>query len=576
MNQFGVSILTPTTAKSAKKTFKRNHDIAIVLFRLTAENYESVVSLTGFIRQGLSNERVRIVAYADVMDGSQCTDLLAVQGVDSIVASEQSGPDYLQAVLHSELRTFKKMLHNERRREAEIRILTALGNMSRNKYSESECVVNLLSLLGESTGAHTSQAFLSKEDRDIDTARPDETSGSAADLGRGPWTLVEAAVEHKSQQLCIDHAAEDHQRTTPPSAASIALPLQCYDQTIAVLHFLLPKESLETLTVEFIDLLGKLAEQIRIHFERRASEGELETQYERVKTALRKLETTQMKLYQSEKLASVGQLAAGIAHEINNPITFLAGNMRPLEDYTSAMSSMLELHQSLIEEIDDSTPELRNFADTKIAPKAQELDIAFVMEDVRSLVNESKEGLQRVSDIVQNLTRFARKDSVEYTPANLESGLDDTIRLLAKQIDDTTEIRREYCGLPDVVCSQGMVNQVFLNLIKNAAQAVGNAGIVKIKTEVLELESGTRTARVAISDNGHGIPDNCKDRIFEPFFTTKPAGEGTGLGLSMCYDIINRHGGELSFTSKHGAGTEFRIDLPFEPTPGSSDAQRVA
>lgn len=576
MNDIDVNQLTLTTPKSAKKAFKRTPDLAVVLFRLTAESSEAVTTLTQFIRKGLNNDRVRIIVCADSTDNEQHSNLLVDQEVDSIISNALENPDCLAPILHSELRTFKKMLHNEQRRETEIRILTALGNMSRHKYDDSECVANLQSLLEESTGAHTSQVFLSKEELEIDAAKPDTCSGDATDLGTGPWMLVQAAASHKTQQLCIDDAAEDHKRSSLDTAASIALPLQCYDKTIAVLHFLLPKDSLEALTVEFVDLLGKLAEQIRILFERRASEGELETQYERVKTALTKLETTQMKLYQSEKLASVGQLAAGIAHEINNPITFLAGNMRPLEEYTGAMSSMLEIHQSLIDEIDDSTPELRDFADTKIAPKAEELDIAFVMEDVRSLVNESKEGLQRVSDIVQNLTRFARKDSVEYTPASLESGLDDTIRVLSAQIDESIEIQRDYCDLPDVICSHGMVNQVFLNLIRNAAQAIASSGLIRIKTEAIELADGTKGARVSIIDNGGGIPDDCKDRIFEPFFTTKPTGQGTGLGLSMCYDIIDRHGGELAFTSVPGEGTEFRVDLPFEPISSADEEQKVA
>lgn len=569
-------ILALTNSKTAKKAFKRTADLSLVIFWLSLDNSSEICSLIDYLRKGLSNGRVRIIVMMQELDSEQYSRLLTRYEVDLVVVESEQTSECLLAIVRAELRTFNNMLQSERRRETEIRILTTLGKMSRDEFSDHECVTNLLDLLREATGAHTSRAFWTANEEAPDPSTPTLLNEPHSDLGSGPWELVKTALSQQCQQLCIDDQAEDHRRSTLPTAASIALPLQCYDQTLVVLHLMLPPESLGTLTVEFVELLGKLGEQVRILFERRASEGELQTQFDRVKQALQKLESTQMKLYQSEKLASVGQLAAGIAHEINNPITFLAGNMRPLEDYTASMSAMLELHQDFIKEIDNSTPKLWEMAENHIKPKAEELDISFIIEDVRSLVSESKEGLQRVSDIVHNLTRFARKDSLEHTPANLEVGLDDSIRMLKLQIDESINIKKEYCQLPEVVCSHGLVNQVFLNLIKNAAQAIGTNGTITIRTENVRTAHGLEAAKVSVSDDGQGISEDSKSRIFEPFFTTKAVGEGTGLGLSMCYDIINRHGGDLSFTSRQGKGTEFVVVLPFKPIIADESQQDVA
>ena len=576
LEHLNTKLLTPLTAKQAKKSFKRTPDLSVVIFKTNSDNYNDVASLIQYLRQGLSNTQVRIIALLEDHTNQKHIELLKKYRVNTVVADLPQNRSCLAAIVDAELRTFSSILQSENRRETEVRILTTLGKMSREQYSDSDCVQNLLKLLEEATGSHTSRVFLSGDAEQPNPANPAQCSGDETDLGEGPWSLVQAAITQRCQQLCIDDTSSDHKRSANHTAASIALPLLCYDKTVAVLHLLLPAESLATLTVEFVELLGKMAEQVRILFERRASEGELETQYERVKSALSKLEATQMKLYQSEKLASVGQLAAGIAHEINNPITFLAGNMRPLEDYTDAMSSMLELHQNFIKEIDGSTPKLWDLAEKQIKPKAEELDIAFIMDDVRSLVSESKEGLQRVSDIVQNLTRFARKDTVEYAPGNLETGLDDTLTILRKDIGETISVQRDYAGIPEIVCSHGLLNQVFLNLVKNAAQAIGSNGTIIIKTETIQTTDAIGSARVTITDDGEGIPEESKGRIFEPFFTTKAVGQGTGLGLSMCYDIIDRHGGELSFTSEPGSGTSFILEIPLKPIAADIEQQNVA
>ena len=322
-----------------------------------------------------------------------------------------------------------------------------------------------------------------------------------------------------------------------------------------------------SLSVEFVELLDKVAVQMRVMLERTAAEAELETQYQRVKETLFKLESTQMQLYQAEKLASVGQLAAGIAHEINNPITFLAGNMGPLEEYTAAMAEMLTMHQAFLDRLDETGGDLARVGELR--QKADELDLAFVMEDVRSVVDESRQGLQRVTDIVRSLTRFARKDAVDVSEGSLEEGIEATLKILRGELGGGVHVLCEFAGVPPVVCNHALINQVFMNVLVNAAYALrGNGGgTIRITTGTCEVEEqGVPGVEITFADDGPGISDEVINRIFDPFFTTKPVGEGTGLGLSMCHDIVRKHDGTMRVQSKEGEGATFVIQLPLQWT----------
>ncbi len=541
----GVEFTALDNARAVKKALKRTPGLAAVFFGVDRDTAPEARASAALIRDGLNNSTTRLVALVHPDSLDQCESLLAECGFDGFLSTAGLTPERITAVLKAELRTYGGFVAREARRETEVAILTTLGRLARADAGEQESMDEMLAILTEATGAEAAQVYRSQDG--------------------APWQLVAAAFEQRTLQLCVDREYPDHVSAGDAITGSVAIPLLCYDEVVAVLHLFLGKSSLDSLTVEFVELLGKVASQLRILFERRAAEAELETQYERVKQTLQTLESTQMQLYQSEKLASVGQLAAGIAHEINNPIAFLAGNIGPLEDYTGAMATMLELHQGFIEQIDAATPALLQEKGEMLREKADELDIAFVMEDVRALVDDSRNGLKRVSDIVENLTRFARKDSMELTCASLEAGMDDTLRLLHKQVPHGIEIAVNYAEVPEVTCNHGMINQVFLNLVKNAVQAVGEVGKIEIRSSELDVHCGEALVpgvRTSVQDDGPGIAEENRSRLFEPFFTTKAPGEGTGLGLSMCYDIVDRHGGKLHFETELGAGTCFMLDLP--------------
>ncbi len=262
-----------------------------------------------------------------------------------------------------------------------------------------------------------------------------------------------------------------------------------------------------------------------------------------------KLTEAQNRLIQSEKMASLGQLAAGVAHEINNPIAYVRSNVNTLAGYL----------QDLLRIIDRCAA-----ADRRPLRQSDMDEIGFLREDIPALLRECQEGLERVGKIVRDLKDFSRAEAAhEWEWADIEQGIDSTLNIVAHEIKYRADVVKKYAGVPPIKCLPFQLNQVFMNLLVNAAHAIeGERGTITITTSCSDT-----WVRVEIHDNGKGIPPEIIDKIFDPFFTTKPQGKGTGLGLSLSYGIVKSHGGSISVTSSPGSGTTFSIQLPREPHP---------
>jgi len=286
--------------------------------------------------------------------------------------------------------------------------------------------------------------------------------------------------------------------------------------------------------------------------ERRRAEQALEREKEEQRALIKKLEEAHNQLLQAEKMASIGQLAAGVAHEINNPIGFINSNCGTLRGY---VAGMLELIAAF--EADEAL--LSDAARQRIGAVKQRIDLDYLREDVLTLLHESLEGIKRVRRIVQDLKDFSHVDAGSWQRTDLHRGLDSTLNIVNNEIKYVADVVKEYGAIPEVECLPLQLNQVFLNLLVNAAQAMhGQRGTITIRTGVDDAAH----VFVEISDTGSGIaPENLK-RIFDPFFTTKPVGTGTGLGLSVSYGIIIKHGGRIDVRSELGQGAIFRIVVP--------------
>jgi two-component system NtrC family sensor kinase len=278
--------------------------------------------------------------------------------------------------------------------------------------------------------------------------------------------------------------------------------------------------------------------------------AELKQTTEDLNKAYTKLKATQAQMLQTEKMASIGQLAAGVAHEINNPIGFITCNLGTLGKYTERLTEYIHAQTEILKS-------LERFEELEELGKQIKLD--YIIKDMPQLVEESLEGAVRVMKIVQNLKSFSRLDEAEWQLANINDCLESTLNIVWNELKYKAEVKKEYGLLPDVKCNPGQLNQVFMNLLVNAANSIEKQGDIGVRTWCDD-----RDLYIAVSDTGCGIPEEIRERIFDPFFTTKEIGKGTGLGLSISYDIIKKHGGEITVESEVGKGSLFRVRLPLK------------
>lgn len=266
------------------------------------------------------------------------------------------------------------------------------------------------------------------------------------------------------------------------------------------------------------------------------------------------LQETQAHLIQSEKMASIGQLAAGIAHEINNPLGYIYSNLNSLKNYLNDILSFSEAAEKLAQSLPEDNGEVLAFHELK-----KKLDINYLKDDLGNLVDESLEGANRAREIVQNLRDFSRIDKQQRELFDIEAGIDATLNIIHNELKYKADIVKEYCGLEPFLCIGAQLNQVFMNLLVNAAHAIEEFGTIYIRTRYQEDQ-----IRIEIEDTGKGIPEDIQTRIFDPFFTTKPVGKGTGLGLSLSYKIVEAHHGSIEVESVIDRGSLFRVCLPIQ------------
>jgi hemerythrin-like metal-binding protein len=343
------------------------------------------------------------------------------------------------------------------------------------------------------------------------------------------------AGKSAAEAFAAEHAAEDNSI----SALLSALHKLYHVMALQNLELVKANEGLE-------EKVAERTSELTVANERLAAEQE------ELATLVKKMEEAQNQILQSEKMAAIGQLAAGVAHEINNPVGFVNSNLGTLKSYVERLLGLIDLYEKCLAQHPQPDPQL-------LAAR-ENADLDFLREDIVALLGESREGLDRVKKIVQDLKDFSHIDEAELHEADINAGLESTLNVVWNEIKYKADVVKHYGELPRVRCIAGQINQVFMNLLVNAAQAIAERGTITLRTGCDE-----RQVWIEVADTGRGMTPEIVNRVFEPFFTTKPVGKGTGLGLSLSYDIVvKKHGGHLEVESEPGVGSTFRVWLPID------------
>ncbi len=282
-------------------------------------------------------------------------------------------------------------------------------------------------------------------------------------------------------------------------------------------------------------------------------ETELLNKNKELESTLKKMKEMQTQLILSEKMASLGQITAGVAHEINNPVNYVKGNINPLKSDIRDVLELVSRYENTIKEhnLKDKVTDIENFK--------QKIDYSFLIEEIDSLIKGIEDGTERVAEIIKSLRNFSRQEKEEFVESDIHEGLDSTLVILNNLIKDRIVIHKDYGKMANIKCLPGKLNQVFMNVLTNSIQAIEDKGDIFVRTYTDE-----ENLNISIRDTGIGMTEAVVNHVFEPFFSTKEPGKGTGLGLSISYSIIEKHSGNIKVNSKPGVGTEFIISLPLK------------
>ncbi len=308
---------------------------------------------------------------------------------------------------------------------------------------------------------------------------------------------------------------------------------------------------------QLIKRIGQYTQELEIN--RQNLEERVQERTQELTKALKELKETQSQLIQTEKMSSLGQMVGGIAHEINNPVNFIYGNIQHTQEYTENLLKLVQLYHRKYPE---NNSEIGNYI--------EEIDLDFLSEDLPKLITSMDMGAERIRKIVLSLKNFSRLDEADMKKVDIHEGIDNTLLILNSRLKHNIQVVRDYGDCPVIECYPAQLNQVFMNIIANAIDAIeeqnGNDSGRKFNPAIAicSRQIDANLIKIRISDNGPGIATQIKDKLFDPFFTTKHVGKGTGLGLSICYQIIEKHKGKIEVNSKLDKGTEFTITLPIE------------
>lgn len=562
-----VDLQSISSARAVKKQLRAASPAMLMLMVADEASNNQAEQLCRYVREGLADPLMKIVLLGEAGYALDEVVWLEQHGASCCLSVNEARRSINRSVIRRELESFTWLQLERHQREVETQLLMSITRFSRVNESVNSLIVPFSHALSEFCSACLCLQVKPGGDGQAQVAvvypEADESPDTA--LVTPLQGLIDLSIKQKSPQVQLLPQELDIQRIEQHVGAVVggylAFPLLVYDNVVRVLICLIPAAAMDRVSMHQVEVMSKAAEQLQVLLERRSAENQLKNQYVRLKRTMLELNATRDQLQHTEKMASIGQLAAGIAHEINNPLAYVMSNFRPLNEYVDTMMRMLELHGEFMQAMDMEADERTEHLRKTITEFEQASDLTYIYDDIRALVNESRDGLMRVKDIISDLNSFSRKDVLETADFNVAEVIDQTLRILKYELGNNTEVVVELDAELVIEGHRGFVQQVLTNLIKNAAQAMQQAQTPEPRLLVSIALQGA-LVDIRVRDNGPGISAAAQQRIFEPFYTTKEVGKGTGLGLSVTYNLVQKMGGTLALQSEEGCFTEFVLQLP--------------
>ncbi len=564
--------------RAAKKALKEKSVVGILFDLSCSQSLSLSTDLLAYVRDGLNDQQRIMIGIGDTSN----IDTAMTNKLDYTFDADTYCQATLQKIIQRESRVCLENSRAAKRQEIETDLLASIAQFSRQELplnlllrdfsDRTKALISADSSLCIEWNDQCQAKFhhLVKNKEDTGSSTNDNSDGSHGTdefhrlmqtwvtSDNGIAVLNATANSHRPHIELLEKAESD---ALNGLSGLLIFPIRRFSKTLRILLFPLTDTSATEVSLHTVNVLSKASEQLSIVVERRFAGKKLAAQYKRTKDTLFELAQAKEQLVQKEKMASIGQLAAGVAHEINNPLSFVLSNLGPMEEYVDEFKTLFELHDQLLENI-SATDEVNTSAIIKdIRKKKIEADQEFILEDLRSIVNESRNGLLRVKDIISDLRAFAREETTQLEQQNVKQLVDETLYFMKHEISEKIALTVDVSNDIQVLVHHGYVRQVLTNLIKNACDALMDDD-KDDKKIVITVEQTAADTIVKIRDNGPGIPTDVLSKIYDPFFTTKPIGEGTGLGLSITHKLMDAMNGSIKCNSVVGQHTEFVLTFP--------------
>lgn len=549
--------------RAAKKAIRSKNPVVIIGDLRQSDKLAEFQQLAFYTKDQLHYKECQFLAIIDSQVGIDITqlnhDLTIDQVFDVAVLSKQE----IQLRITKLALFIQSMTLSLKQSDAQSTLLMSVTRFSHHRQPVEQLIRCVAEALGKFC-ASTHSCIIYRDH--IETKKEDEDDSYIA-TGTPSW--IEGIAEQA--QLCNSpkiHMLEPEETETfcevfdEEIGSYILFPLRVYGENLASIACFISEDAMHLVSTQHLNVMRDVADQLRLVLEQRSAESRLEAQYQRLKSTMSELQTTKEQLVHSEKMASVGKIAAGLAHEINNPLSFVLGNFDPLNEYVDTLVKMLTLHDKFMTAItpDPTSLVLKNQIDSF----KEDSELEYVVEDIQAIVNDSRDGLLRVRDIISDLSSFSHKQGLETQQVHIAEVIEEALRLLKYEISNDIQVENKIETDVVLISHRGFIQQVITNLVKNAAQALSAELVPTDNAKCISIY-GNHTDKsfvITVQDNGPGISAEQLSKVFDPFFTTKEIGKGTGLGLSVCFNLAKKMGGSLTVESAPNDTTRFNLSIP--------------